>query len=250
MAEEAWHEARLIPTSGINGPDEQERRATSALLAVMTSVREFGRALTQPLGAPAGQVLAYIEVPFAQGEAKVIPDGLLRVCRGSKTCTALVEVKTGTNESEVQQLENYLDVAQEQGFDALVMSCLVPSARTPRMTSRQFGSSSGRCARSRHLAEAHPQVLIIALRIGRCTCTASKLAASVPSSVWGRGGRPADVATGRARGHQRCVGSHNFIGRHRPTGLLRRQDGRLLAGNQILHGDRRHRTGSGGRRPN
>ena len=26
-----------------------------------------------------------------------------------------------------------------------------------------FGSSSGRCARSRHLAEAHPQVLIIAL---------------------------------------------------------------------------------------
>ncbi len=27
-----------------------------------------------------------------------------------------------------------------------------------------FGSSSGRCAPSRHLAESHPQVLIIALR--------------------------------------------------------------------------------------
>ena len=39
MAEESWHEARLIPTSGINGPDEQERRATSALLAVMSAVR-------------------------------------------------------------------------------------------------------------------------------------------------------------------------------------------------------------------
>ncbi len=49
MAEDAWHEARLIPTSGISGAEEQERRATSAVLAVMTSVREFGRALTQPL---------------------------------------------------------------------------------------------------------------------------------------------------------------------------------------------------------
>jgi hypothetical protein len=120
MAEEAWHEARLIPTSGISGPDEQERRATSALLAVMSSVREFGRTLTQPLGAPAGHVQAYIEVPFALGEARVIPDGLLRVSRGSRTWTALVEVKTGNHELEVQQLENYLDVAKEQGFDALV----------------------------------------------------------------------------------------------------------------------------------
>jgi hypothetical protein len=43
MAEETWHEARLIPTSGINGAEEQERRATSAVLAVMVAVREFGR---------------------------------------------------------------------------------------------------------------------------------------------------------------------------------------------------------------
>ena len=35
MAEESWHAARLIPTSGISGAEEQERRATSALLAVM-----------------------------------------------------------------------------------------------------------------------------------------------------------------------------------------------------------------------
>jgi hypothetical protein len=52
MSEDAWLVARLIPTSGIAGADEQERRATSALLAVMCVVREFGRALTQPLGAP------------------------------------------------------------------------------------------------------------------------------------------------------------------------------------------------------
>jgi hypothetical protein len=120
MAEESWNEARLIPTSGINGADEQERRATSALLAVMTSVREFSRALLQPLGAPAGTVTTFIEVPFILGEKRIYPDGLIRVTRGQKSWTALVEVKTGTNDLEPEQLENYLDVARENGFDALV----------------------------------------------------------------------------------------------------------------------------------
>lgn len=50
MAEESWHQARLIPTSGINGAEEQERRASSALLAVMGVVKEFSRTLLSPLG--------------------------------------------------------------------------------------------------------------------------------------------------------------------------------------------------------
>ncbi|GAA3149678.1 hypothetical protein JOF29_005187 [Kribbella aluminosa] len=120
MAEESWHQARLIPTSGINGADEQERRATSALLAVMSSVREFGRVLTQPLGAPAGQLETYIEVPFQLGERRLYPDGVLRARRGQKEWTALVEVKTGVNALDAEQLEAYLDIAREQGFDAVV----------------------------------------------------------------------------------------------------------------------------------
>lgn len=120
MSEESWHQARLIPTSGISGAEEQERRATSALLAVMTAVREFGRALTGPLGAPAGTIETFIEVPFATAEGKCIPDGLVRVRRGQRTWTALVEVKTGANQLAAPQLETYLDVAREQGFDALV----------------------------------------------------------------------------------------------------------------------------------
>jgi hypothetical protein len=120
VAEETWHEARLIPASGINGAEEQERRATSALLAVVTAVREFGRGLTQPLGAPAGIVQAFIEVPFMLGEKRCYPDGLIRVSRGQRTWTALVEVKTGTNELAAEQLENYLDIARENGFDALI----------------------------------------------------------------------------------------------------------------------------------
>lgn len=120
MAEENWHEARLIPTSGINGAEEQERRATSALLAVTTAVREFGRALVKPLGAPAGTIETYIEVPFLLGEKKLFPDGLIRVSRGSRSWTALVEVKTGSNELQTEQLENYLDIAREQGYDAVL----------------------------------------------------------------------------------------------------------------------------------
>ncbi|XVU27163.1 stress response protein [Actinoplanes sp. CA-054009] len=120
MSEDVWLAARLIPTSGINGADEQERRATSALLAVMSAVREFGRALTQPIGAPAGPVQTYIEVPFKHGEGKLFPDGLIRVTRGQREWTALVEVKTGSNELRVDQLERYLDIARDQGFDALI----------------------------------------------------------------------------------------------------------------------------------
>ena len=120
MAEQSWHQARLIPTSGINGAEEQERRATSALLAVMTAVREFGRGLTKPLGAPAGTVETYVEVPFELAEKRLFPDGLIRVSRGQRTWTALVEVKTGANRLASEQLENYLEIAREQGFDAVV----------------------------------------------------------------------------------------------------------------------------------
>lgn len=118
--EETWHAARLIPTSGISGAEEQERRAVSALLAVLGSVKEFGRVLTKEIGAPAGNISTFIEVPFKQGEKVLRPDGLIRVSRGSKSWTALVEVKTGKNELQTDQLEGYLDIAREQGFDALV----------------------------------------------------------------------------------------------------------------------------------
>jgi hypothetical protein len=120
VADKPWERARLIPVSGISGPDEQERRGVSALLAVVNSVREFGRAITGPLGAPAGGVTAFIEVPFTSGEKNLRPDGVLQVKRGTATWTALVEVKTGTNELRTAQVESYLDVAREQGFNAVV----------------------------------------------------------------------------------------------------------------------------------
>jgi hypothetical protein len=120
LIDETWHAARLIPTSGITGPDEQERRVVSALLAVMGAVKEFGRAVTAPLGAPSGHVSAFIEVPFTVNGDKYRPDGLLSVSRGKKNWTCLVEVKTSKNCLEPKQVEAYLDIAREQGFDAVL----------------------------------------------------------------------------------------------------------------------------------
>ena len=121
MAEESWHEARLIPTSGINGAEEQERRATSALLAVLTAVKEFGRGFVKPFGAPAGTLETYIEVPFILGEQAALPrrpdprhprrQDLDRAGRGQDGAE---------RSSQTEQLENYLDIAREQGFDAVI----------------------------------------------------------------------------------------------------------------------------------
>ena len=131
--------------AAINGPDEQERRATSALLAVMSAVREFGRGLTGPLGAPAGPVDTFIEVPFDRPDGKCIPDRLIRVRRGQRSWTALVEVKTGVNALSAEQLETYLDVVREQGFDAvLTISNQVPAVPGPApQQGRQTEASEG-----------------------------------------------------------------------------------------------------------
>jgi hypothetical protein len=120
VREVEWERARLFPVSGIGGADEQERRASSALLAVIQSVREFGRAITAPMGAPTGRLSTFIEVPFDDGDKKLRPDGLIQVVFGSKTWTALVEVKTGRHDLIPGQIESYLDVARKQKFDALL----------------------------------------------------------------------------------------------------------------------------------
>lgn len=116
-----WEPARLIPVSGIRSSEEQERRATSALLAVLSAVDEFGVAITKPLGAPKGRLKTYIEVPFKMQDGRCVrPDGIIEVSRGKKSWKALVEVKTGNNDLKREQTETYLDLAKEQGFDSLV----------------------------------------------------------------------------------------------------------------------------------
>jgi hypothetical protein len=130
LKDERWPIARLIPISSASGIEAQERRAVSALLAVMSVVQEFGRALLKPLGAPAGQVEAFIEVPFKVNEISLRPDGILAVARAGKTWSALIEGKTAQNALEPAQLDQYLDLARELEIDAVIT------------ISNQFASSS------------------------------------------------------------------------------------------------------------
>ena len=114
--EEQWEAARLIPVTGIKKAAEKEGRATSALLAVLGAVREFGREILRPLGAPAGTVTTYTEVPFTLNDQSVRVDGLVRVTRAKADWYLLLEVKTGTAQHDREQVERYLDVAKQQGF--------------------------------------------------------------------------------------------------------------------------------------
>ncbi len=119
--DDPWMPARLIPVAGIRGQDEQEIRAASSLLAVMGAVDEFGRAVLRDVGAPAGSISTFTEVPLRASDGKMLrPDGAIVVERGKTTWRCLVEVKTGNAPLEGGQVENYLDLAREHGFDALL----------------------------------------------------------------------------------------------------------------------------------
>lgn len=119
--EETWRRARLIPTTGIGGQDEQEQRATSSLLAVMAAVPQFGRAILTHVGAPAGRIQTYTEIRFVDEDTKLsIPDGAVVIERGKARWVCLIEVKTAGAELRVDQVERYLDLARVNGFDAVL----------------------------------------------------------------------------------------------------------------------------------
>jgi hypothetical protein len=120
-SENPWMPARLIPVAGIRGQEEQEIRAASSLLAVMGAVSEFGRALLKEIGAPAGRISTYTEVPLKDSAGKTLrPDGAIIVERGKTSWRCLVEVKTGNVPLGSEQISGYLDLAREHGFQAVL----------------------------------------------------------------------------------------------------------------------------------
>jgi len=68
------------------------------------------------------RVEAFTEVGFSTrtGEKKLRPDGLITMQVGSRQWSVLVEAKVGNNDLTAEQVESYLDLAQENGIDAVV----------------------------------------------------------------------------------------------------------------------------------
>jgi hypothetical protein len=110
----------LFPVTKGGGDKDRETNSTSVLLAALQGVPEFGRSLLQKMGAPAGRLETFVEVSFDLGDAKVRPDGLLKVTRGKTSWTALVEVKTGHSKLDNAQVDRYHEVAQLNQFDAVL----------------------------------------------------------------------------------------------------------------------------------
>ena len=121
VKQEDWVPARLLPTSGIRSQNEQERRAASALLAVMSAVPDFCHALLSGIGVPKGAISTFTELRFKDGEDRLhIPDGAVVIERGKTRWSCLVEIKTDGASLEPEQISRYLDVAREHGFNGLL----------------------------------------------------------------------------------------------------------------------------------
>lgn len=121
LRDERWPVARLIPITSATGVEARERNAASALLAVLSAVEEFGRSLLKPLGAPAGKIEAFVEVPFKlDGGKSLRPDGLIGVTRAGKTWWCLVECKVADQSLTTEQMDLYLDLARANNIDAVL----------------------------------------------------------------------------------------------------------------------------------
>ena len=117
-------EVRLFPSHHITSIGEAELRATASFLAVARAVSEFGKAVVSIAGGPGGRLCCYTEVPFkvqtGPEHREERPDGMLRVTRGKKDWTALVEVKVGDNPLEQDQFDRYHTLAGDEGINALI----------------------------------------------------------------------------------------------------------------------------------
>jgi hypothetical protein len=145
--------ARLLPTTGIGGSEDQEQRATSSLLAVFRAVPEFAHAVLAQIGAPAGHIHTYTEVRFPDEDRKVPrPDGALIVEWGKNRWIALLEVKTGGALLRAEQLNQYLEIAHAQGFAAVVT---ISNQLTASPAESPLHAEGARLKRTKNVALRH-----------------------------------------------------------------------------------------------
>ena len=114
--------ARLIP---VVADSSREQRIASVVLAVMTAVPAFSRALLASTGKSIGKsakVECWTEVVFAgqENHGKDRPDGLIVVSTGRSRWSALVEAKIGNQELVAEQVERYAELARANGIDAVI----------------------------------------------------------------------------------------------------------------------------------
>lgn len=112
--------ARLIPVA-----NQAELRNVAITGAVLMAVNEFAEAVLSPLGAPVGKrskIYVWTE-PCLKGDklsSNERPDALIVVDSGRRIWRALVEAKVKSTDLDASQVERYLDIAKNQGIDAVL----------------------------------------------------------------------------------------------------------------------------------
>jgi hypothetical protein len=108
--------ARLIPFS----KPGDEISLASVFMSSLKLIKEFRKQILSDLKMPSGGKLhVYTEVCFSGGKDR--PDGLLVVEKaGLIVDAALIELKNGSNDLEVEQLERYASIAKELEIPRIV----------------------------------------------------------------------------------------------------------------------------------
>lgn len=112
--------ARLIPVAV-----KPELRNTCVTCAVLMAVDEFASVLFGALGAPTGtraKANIWVEPVFKgnKSQNKDRPDALIVIDNGRRVWRALVEAKANNADLDAGQIERYLDIAKDQGIDAIL----------------------------------------------------------------------------------------------------------------------------------
>lgn len=113
--------ARLIP---IVADSNKEQRAASVLLSILPKVPQLAERMLDGTGQRIGQrtrISALTEVVFkSNSDDRSRPDGLLILETGRRTWSALIEAKIGKAKLEEEQIRWYLELARDQGVDAVI----------------------------------------------------------------------------------------------------------------------------------
>ena len=113
--------ARLIP---VIADSRKEQRVTSVFLATLSAVPSFAQSLFATIGQRMGRrsvIDTYTETVLRGDEkGRDRPDGLVIITSGSKTWLALIEAKIGHAGLNSEQVQRYLQLARDNGVDAVI----------------------------------------------------------------------------------------------------------------------------------
>lgn len=113
--------ARLIP---VVKDTCLEDRASSILLSCFEAIPQFNKSMLLTVGQKVGvqaQISCFTQVCLDEPKNKPLrPDGFIRIQRGQKVWTALVEAKIKQNSIEKDQLLSYIELANNNNIDAVI----------------------------------------------------------------------------------------------------------------------------------